>query len=192
MTAGSLEWPTERISDLRERALRARRGAQAQREQSGVLATFAGSLLRPWLRASFPAERSSVPIARAAVVAFAERVGADEEQLDSVKLAISEAVTNAVVHAYPDGPGSVHVVAGVVGHQLAVVITDDGCGIRAPCRTRGLGWGLSLIAASSDHVTTLQRGDRGTRVHMRWNLARGGTASERASLMTPPRCSDTG
>lgn len=114
-----------------------------------------------------------MPIARAAVVAFAERVGADREQLGSIRLAISEALTNAVIHAYPNGRGSVHVVAGVVGQQLAVVITDDGCGMHAPSRTGGLGWGLALIAASSDHVTTRQRSDHGTRVLVRWNLDSG-------------------
>ncbi|MBV9001709.1 MAG: ATP-binding protein [Solirubrobacterales bacterium] len=178
MTSGSLDWPTERVSLLRERALRARRGAELECERSQALAACAGSLCRPQLRVSFPAEADSVPIARAAVVELAARVGADAQQLDSIKLAVSEAVTNAVVHAYPNGSGSVHVVAGVVGQQLAVVITDDGCGMHAPSGSRGLGWGLSLIAASSDRVMRRQRRGGGTRVHVRWNLPVGRLAAE--------------
>src|SRR5438270_10506247 len=101
------------------------------------------------LRDSYPAVAGSVPRAREAVAAIAALAGASDERIDSVRLAVSEAVTNAVVHAYEGQDGEIEVSAKVDDHELEVEVDDDGRGLRAGAR-HGLGLGLALIALSSD------------------------------------------
>ena len=105
------------------------------------------------LRESWPAEPSTVPRARAAVVALARSSGATPEALDDVRLAISEAVTNVVVHAYADTtPGPLHVEAKVDGRRLEVSVRDEGAGMRARPDSPGIGVGLPLIAAVTESL----------------------------------------
>jgi serine/threonine-protein kinase RsbW len=118
----------------------------------------------------YPAVAESVPVARAALVELAIEAGASEEQVDAVRLASSEAVTNAVLHAYPDGPGLVYVTGTVVSDELWVLITDDGCGLRPRAASPGLGFGLALISQVSDEFSLLNRSSGGTEVRMRFSL----------------------
>ncbi len=75
---------------------------------------------------------------------YASAAGIQGEQLDGVRLAVSEAVTNVVLHAYRDEPGEVHVTARVVDHELWVLIADDGVGLGTPTLRPGLGLGSRL------------------------------------------------
>jgi serine/threonine-protein kinase RsbW len=118
----------------------------------------------------YPAVSESVPLARAALVELAMDAGAAQEQVDAVRLATSEALTNAVVHAYPEGPGSVYVTAMVVSDELWVLIADDGCGLRPKAHSPGLGFGLVLISQVSDEFSVLTRASGGTEVRMRFGL----------------------
>src|SRR5690348_3696718 len=95
---------------------------------------------------SYPAVAEMVPAAREAVAAFARTSGASREKVDAVRLALSEALTNAVLHAYPERPGTMHVTAAVVSGELWVLVSDDGCGLRTGPTRPGLGMGLALIA----------------------------------------------
>src|SRR5579864_8761784 len=97
----------------------------------------------------YEAEPESIPRARRAVREFASAAGADQCQLDAVRLATSEAITNAVVHAYRGGPGNVYVTAAVVSEELWVLIADDGCGMEPRADRPGLGVGLGLISQVS-------------------------------------------
>ena len=120
---------------------------------------------------SYPAVGESVPRARRDLAAFAAAHGMEGEQMDGLRTAASEAVANAVIHAYRDRPGQVHVTAAVTGHELWVLVADEGCGVQAPSRTPGLGWGLALMAGAAEEFVLAERAERGTEVRMRFSLA---------------------
>lgn len=122
---------------------------------------------------SCPAETDSVPSARRALSDFAAAAGAEPHQVEAVRLASSEALTNAVLHAYRGGPGSVYVTAAVVADELWVLIADDGCGLEPRADRPGLGLGLGLIAQVSDDLAIVPRAGGGTEVRMRFDLVGG-------------------
>jgi serine/threonine-protein kinase RsbW/stage II sporulation protein AB (anti-sigma F factor) len=95
------------------------------------------------VRLELPAAPSSIKRARDAVGSLATKVGASAAD---VRLAVSEAVTNAVVHAFREGnPGKVTVEAHVARDRLLVVVADDGGGMRPNPDSKGLGLGIPLI-----------------------------------------------
>jgi serine/threonine-protein kinase RsbW len=114
------------------------------------------------LQRTYPAVPDSVRAARHAITRFAAEAGASAEQIKTVRLAASEALTNVVKHAYPNDPGSVHVTAAVACGELCVLIADDGCGIRPHVRRGGLGMGLILIASLCDELQIVKRSSGGT------------------------------
>lgn len=126
--------------------------------------------LRENLNQSYPAVRETVRKARNAVVAVAAAAGAAPEQVDSIKLAVSEAVTNSVVHAYREEPGAVHVIAALAGQELWVLVADDGRGFQHPSDRPGQGWGLALIAEAADNFEIATRSTGGTEVRMRFTV----------------------
>jgi serine/threonine-protein kinase RsbW/stage II sporulation protein AB (anti-sigma F factor) len=127
--------------------------------------------LPPAISRGYSAVADSVPVARRALVAMALEAGAEADQLEAVALAVSEALTNAVLHAYPDGPGQIRVSAWAAGTELVVVIADDGNGFRAHSERPGLGVGLGLIATLSDEFEIVQLPSGGTEVQMRFWLS---------------------
>src|SRR5580692_9067855 len=116
-----------------------------------------------YLSESRPAAPSSVTWARQSVVDFATAAGARGQQLEDIRLVVSEAVTNAVLYAYEESsPGEVHVIAAVVNEELLIVIADDGRGMRGESNGRGgLGLGLALMAELSDGFTLTTRSSGG-------------------------------
>jgi anti-sigma regulatory factor (Ser/Thr protein kinase) len=119
---------------------------------------------------SYDADPDAVGRARAELADFASRAGASETLLNGVRLAVSEAVTNAVRHAYPCGPGEVRVRALVGADALEVVVSDDGCGVhRGQTSAGGLGYGLALIYEMSDQMMLAPRSG-GTDVRMHFSL----------------------
>jgi len=142
------------------------------------------------LTVTYPANPASVAIARRALTAFAAGAGADHRQTEAVRLAVSEAMTNAVLHAYRDDAGEVHVTAALVCGELSVLIGDDGCGLQPRADRPGLGLGLALISQVSDEMAVVPRAGGGTEVRMGFALVNaestptspspsaGGTATE--------------
>jgi serine/threonine-protein kinase RsbW len=118
-------------------------------------------------RAATPA---AVPALRRSVAAFARGAGADEGQCEAIRLAVSEAVTNVVLHAYDADGGTVHVEAEVIGGEIVVRVGDDGRGLGAPSPYRGLGQGLSLIATMSEAIVVAPRPRGGTELRLRFAL----------------------
>lgn len=114
-----------------------------------------------------------MPRARDDVTSLALAAGAHGDALDDIRLAASEAVTNAVRHAYPDGGGYVHVTAAVTEGELWLLVADDGRGIRPRGTSPGLGLGLFLIACSADDLTVAECAGGGTEVRMRFALGAG-------------------
>lgn len=140
---------------------------------------------------SYAATADSVPAARDAVTSFAVRAGATGERLEAIRLAASEAVTNAVLHAYAASgpasqPGAVRLTLSAVEDDVWILVSDDGGGIRArSSASKGLGLGLVLIAQLADDFQILSRGGGGTELRMRFRLraaARAAAAQPRGSL----------
>ena len=109
------------------------------------------------LRHTFPAVADSVPRAREALSTFARAAGASAEQLDSIRLAVSEAATNVVVHAYDDDAGRILLDASLSARELWVLIADDGLGMRPQIQSAGLGFGLSLMSQVCDETGSVGR-----------------------------------
>ena len=110
--------------------------------------------------------------AREAVTEFAAGHGASEAQCNAIALAISEAVANAIVHAYAGGNEDevVEVRASVDEHALVAVVRDDGVGIGHAGPSEGLGLGLPLIARLSDELQIESRSPPGTSVRMTFSI----------------------
>ncbi len=123
------------------------------------------------LSLELPAIPDSVPRARGAVLALARDAGASDDVLGNIALAVSEACTNVVLHAYRDRPdaGTMTIDAQLDEAGLEIVVTDAGGGLEPRTDSPGLGMGLALMAAVT---TSLQVDHDGaaTRVHLTFDL----------------------
>jgi serine/threonine-protein kinase RsbW len=97
-----------------------------------------------------------------------------------VRLAVSEAATNVVVHAYRDAPkaGEIELAASLAGGELWVIVADSGSGLRARRDSPGLGLGLGLIAGVADGIDLVQRAGGGLELRMRFGLETAGLAAQ--------------
>jgi anti-sigma regulatory factor (Ser/Thr protein kinase) len=123
------------------------------------------------LSMTVPGAPESVGRIRTAAGQFARSCGLSEEKVEAVRLAVSEAAGNAVIHGYghgDDDPGPISVLAVFDDdHVLRVVITDHGHGMLPSRDSDGLGLGLPLMTTLSDHVDITAPDDRpGTEVHL--------------------------
>ncbi len=121
----------------------------------------------------------SVPVARHAAVRWAAAVGAQGLDLDRISLAVSEAVTNAVVHAYSsEGPAdgaeapNVHITGGSRPGELTILVADRGCGIGRALASPGLGLGLAVMDESCDSLAIRSRPGRGIQLELGFRLMR--------------------
>lgn len=128
---------------------------------------------RMYLRLSCLAE--NVAVARIAVATFAAAQGFTVPDVEEIKVAVSEAVSNAVLHAFPQGDGEVAVTASIAGDELVVEVEDDGIGIAdlAKAREPGfstapdhMGLGLSFMESFMDDLSLESSPGAGTRVRM--------------------------
>ena len=79
---------------------------------------------------TFPSRSANEAFARAAVACFAAQLDPNLEELNDIKTAVSEAVTNCIVHAYPDRVGPITMTVSVYpGRVVRIVIADKGVGI---------------------------------------------------------------
>lgn len=130
----------------------------------------------------FPSRSSNEGFARSAVACFAAQMDPTLNELEDLKTAISEAVTNAIVHAYPDSIGKVMVKARIcAGNVLELTVKDHGRGIadvdqaRLPMFTTGgeerSGMGFTIMESFMDQMTVRSVPGRGTTVVMKKKLA---------------------
>lgn len=126
-----------------------------------------------------PADPESVAVARQVVSGVGDCVGLDEHRVAEVALAVTEAATNVVMHAYPDGGGRYEMRVWVQEHRLVVSVRDHGAGIapRVPTAKPGLGLGLSLMLATCDEVSFVRGGEAATEVRMTFRLEDEGEAA---------------
>ena len=130
----------------------------------------------------FPSRSSNEGFARAAVACFAAQMDPTLNELEDIKTAVSEAVTNAIVHAYPDAIGKVAVRARICpGNVLELTVKDHGRGIadvekaREPLYTTGgeerSGMGFTIMESFMDKLTVRSVPGRGPTILMRKKLA---------------------
>ena len=130
----------------------------------------------------FPSRSSNESFARAAVASFAAQLDPTLNELEDIKTAVSEAVTNAIVHGYPDTIGKVVVKVRVLPENtLEITVRDYGRGIpdvdraRQPMFTTGgeerSGMGFTIMESFMDKLTVRSALGRGTAVVMRKRLA---------------------
>lgn len=131
----------------------------------------------------FPSRSSNEGFARSAVACFAAQMDPTLEELGDIRTAVSEAVTNCIVHAYPSGLGMIYVRCRILkDNTLDVVIKDKGIGIedlekaRKPMYTTGgsdrSGMGFTIMESFMTDFTVSSKPGKGTTVHMRRKLQR--------------------
>lgn len=117
------------------------------------------------LEERYPADSRSIGMARRAAGDAARSAGLSEERAWDMMLAVSEAVTNAVVHGFVgrDRPGHVELRAEARDGQIVVTVEDDGVGPRPRTDSPGLGLGLPTIAAVA-HTMDVRHLGKGTQL----------------------------
>jgi anti-sigma regulatory factor (Ser/Thr protein kinase) len=123
--------------------------------------------------ATFPPTPEGVGAMRREIAAYAQRAGLDEDGVADVRLAVSEAATNAVVHGYRDSSeGELKVLAYVAERELVVIVSDAGVGLAPRPDSPGLGLGMPLMASVTSRFRVVSRGP-GTEIHMAFALPNG-------------------
>jgi len=131
----------------------------------------------------FPSKSTNEGFARSAVACFAAQLDPTMEELGDIRTAVSEAVTNCIVHAYPDGLGIISVRCRILkDNTLDIVIKDKGIGIenleqaRKPMFTTGgtdrSGMGFTIMESFMSSFSVTSKLGKGTTVHMRRKLQR--------------------
>jgi anti-sigma regulatory factor (Ser/Thr protein kinase) len=115
----------------------------------------------PDFELSLPARPENVAVVRHAFGGLGDALDVPDQALADVKLAVTEACTNVVVHAYPDEEGPMAVSAALRDQRLTVVVSDEGRGIVPRPDSPGLGLGLPLIATLAESLE-LGTGDADT------------------------------
>lgn len=125
----------------------------------------------PDLELKLPARAENVAVVRHAFGGLAEALAVDEQTLADIKLAVTEACTNVVIHAYePDEDGALEVDASIRERRLKVVIRDRGRGIVPRPDSPGLGLGLPLIATLAESLELGKDEQDNTEVRMTFTL----------------------
>jgi serine/threonine-protein kinase RsbW len=116
------------------------------------------------------AAASGVPLVRHALRGLLAGLDVPDDVIADIALAVTEACTNAVVHAYPNGGGTINVTASHLDGELDVAVRDHGGGISPRVDTPGLGVGLPVIAAIARSVAIGSPDGGGTEVRMQFAL----------------------
>lgn len=126
---------------------------------------------------TIPAQARRVGEVRESAIDFACAHGLREPQLSDVRLALSEAISNAVVHAFRDGRESGTVTVAVTfsstDGQLEIVVSDDGVGLAPRPDSPGIGLGLPIIRRLADNVDHREPPGGGTELRILFRLLAG-------------------
>lgn len=135
-----------------------------------------------YISMEFPSRSSNEGFARAAVACFAAQMDPTLNELEDIKTSVSEAVTNAIVHAYPESLGRVTLKARICpANMLEITIKDHGKGIadvekaRQPMFTTGgeerSGMGFTIMESFMDQVSVKSAPGKGTTVILKKRIA---------------------
>jgi serine/threonine-protein kinase RsbW len=128
--------------------------------------------MMPDMELALAARAENIAIVRHALGGLGEAYGVSEPKLSDIRLAVTEACANVVVHAYPDGRGGpMEVLASMGEDELTVRVRDWGRGIGPRPDSPGLGLGLSLIAALTQTVQLARGDEEHTEVRMTFALS---------------------
>ena len=133
----------------------------------------------------FPSISRNEAFARGAAAVFAAQLDPTLDELGDIKTAVSEAVTNCSVHAYPDSIGTVTMrLRTLEGGILEIMVRDRGCGIedieraRTPMYTTGgdgrSGMGFTIMESFMTHLRVISTPGKGTTVYLRRKIVRRG------------------
>lgn len=126
----------------------------------------------PDLELTLPALAENVAVIRHVLSGVGEALALPVEVISDVKLAVSEACANVIVHAYPaDDAGLLSFALTALPDQLEVVVRDAGLGMAPRADSPGLGVGLPLIASLAATLELGSPAEGGTEVRMRFALA---------------------
>jgi len=137
---------------------------------------------------SYVATPDAIGRVRADLAEFAAGHGMHRTRVDDVRLAVSEAVTNAVLHGYRDAAGTVRVSGRLADGALCVSVRDFGCGMRPqPIATGriGMGLGLALIGRLVSELSVTRQPDGGTELRMRFALMPAPVQADRRATVAP-------
>ena len=134
------------------------------------------------IKIEFPSKSSNEGFARTAIACFAAQLDPTLEELGDIKTAVSEAVTNCIVHAYPDVLGKICVKARIFeDNSIEISVRDWGCGIsdveqaRTPMFTTGgddrSGMGFTIMDSFMDKLRVRSSRGKGTTVTMRKKIS---------------------
>ena len=135
-----------------------------------------------YIKLEFPSRSSNESFARAAVSAFASQLDPTLEELGDLRTAVSEAVTNAIVHAYPDSIGRILLRLRIPEENtLEITVRDWGRGIEdvekamRPLYTTGgeerSGMGFTIMDSFTDKLRVRSQPGKGTSVTMRKKIS---------------------
>ncbi len=124
----------------------------------------------PDLVLTLPARAENVAVVRHAIGGLGDALDVDDQVLADVKLAVTEACTNVVVHAYGGEDGPMEIAASVSPERLMVAIRDEGRGMLPRPDSPGLGLGLPLIATLAETLELGRSLDDRTEVRMSFRL----------------------
>jgi anti-sigma regulatory factor (Ser/Thr protein kinase) len=128
-------------------------------------------LTEPDLVLVLPARAENVAVVRHAFGGLGDVIDLPDQTLSDIKLAVTEACTNVVVHAYPDrDDGPLGVRATLTEGTLTVVVSDQGRGILPRADSPGLGLGLPLIATLAESLELGTGSNEETEVRMTFDL----------------------
>ena len=121
--------------------------------------------MAPSFTATYEATPQCIALVRNQMAALAADCGLDEPAIGDVKLAVSEAATNALIHGYRGGGGTIRVEATLAGEELLIAVSDGASAWRPGPDSPGLGLGLPVIASVTKRLEILDD-EPGTRLQM--------------------------
>lgn len=129
-----------------------------------------------WMKLEFPSESVNVLFARTAVAVFASQLDITLEELEDIKVAVSEAVSNCVIHGYRGSHGTIFLSVEYSKKAFVVTVEDYGCGIPDIEQAKETGYttipqermglGLIFIYELMDKVLITSEVNRGTKIVM--------------------------
>ncbi len=130
-----------------------------------------------YMKIEFDSRSQNEAFARVVVAAFASQLDPTVEEIIDVKTAVSEAVTNAIIHGYEDSTGLVIVICRIEGNEIEIIVEDSGHGIdnieqaRQPLYTskpqlERSGMGFTVMETFMDEIEVYSEPEKGTTIKM--------------------------